>query len=432
MQSDRLQKWIQNFSQDLEFLSHNFAQAPSGFTLSDLPLLPLSYNGLDILLEQELPRMGVKPEQIQAIYPCSPLQEGMLISAAKGIASYHTRTTCRCDSFGEPVCPLRLESAWKVVANRHTVLSSLFTLHPEGNGFIQMVLDKPPVRVIQMETDDNNPITVLNKKEPPSFFLNEPQHLLTIYRSKAASVVSFRLDMNHAMNDAQSMAVLLEELAATYDGFELPAAPRFTDMISYISQTPKEKTAATWATILDGMKPCNFPTSSPSSRGMMPEMIGEVSSSTPHSKVHIVDYCKKTNILFSAFLQVAWAITLSHYTGMKEVCFSYLTSGRDAPIERVEKMVGPLANLLISRVDMGVPVKEVLRATSKKSEQNMAIQHVFIGEVLHRLGLSGQRLFNTSLSIRSYDKEEVQKYSIKFQTLDDEDGHEVRQNMLWI
>ncbi|DAA78383.1 TPA_exp: Nonribosomal peptide synthase SidE [Trichophyton benhamiae CBS 112371] len=424
MQSDRLQKWIQNFSQDLEFLSHNFAQAPSGFTLSDFPLLPLSYKGLDILLEQEVPRMGVKPEQIQAIYPCSPLQEGMLISTAKGVASYHTRTICRCDSFGEPVCPLRLEAAWKVVASRHMVLSSLFTLHPEGNGFIQMVLDKPPVRVIQMETDDNNPIAVLNQKEPPSFFLNEPQHSLTICRSKAANAVSFRLDMNHTMNDAQSMAVLLEELAATYDGFELSAAPRFSDMISYIGQTPKEKTAAKWATILDGIKPCNFPTLLPSSRGMIPETLGEVSSSTPHSKTHIMDYCKKTNILFSAFLQVAWAITLSHYTGMKEVCFSYLTSGRDAPIERVEKMVGPLANLLISRVDMEVPVKEVLRATSKKSEQNMAIQHVFIGEVLHRLGLSGQRLFNTSLSIRSYDKEEVQKYSIKFQTLDDEDGHE--------
>ncbi|KAG5218050.1 hypothetical protein GY632_5941 [Trichophyton interdigitale] len=77
-----------------------------------------------------------------------------------------------------------------------------------------------------------------------------------------------------------------------------------------------------------------------------------------------------------------------------------------------------------TRVDMGVPVKDVLRATSKKSEENMAIQHVFIGEVLHRLGLLGQQLFNTSLSIRSYDKEEIHKYSIKFQTLDDEDGHE--------
>ncbi|EGD94907.1 nonribosomal peptide synthetase [Trichophyton tonsurans CBS 112818] len=424
MQNDRLETWIQSFSQDLEFLAHNFAQAPSGFTLSDLPLLPLSYKGLDVLIEQELPRMGVNPEQIQAIYPCSPLQEGMLISAAKGVASYHTRTICRCDSFGEPVCPLRLESAWKVVASRHTVLSSLFTLHPEGNGFIQMVLDKPPVRVIQTETDDNNLIAVLSEKELPSFSLDEPQHSLTICQSKAENEVLFRLDMNHTMNDAQSMAVLLEELAATYDGFELPPAPKFTDMISYIGQTPKEKIAVTWATILDGIKPCNFPTSSPSSRGMIPETLGEVSSSTPHSKVHIMDYCKKTNILFSAFLQVAWAITLSHYTGMKEVCFSYLTSGRDAPIDRVERMVGPLANLLISRVDMGVPVKDVLRATSKKSEENMAIQHVFIGEVLHRLGLSGQQLFNTSLSIRSYDKEEVHKYSIKFQTLDDEDGHE--------
>ncbi|EFQ98080.1 N-(5-amino-5-carboxypentanoyl)-L-cysteinyl-D-valine synthase [Nannizzia gypsea CBS 118893] len=422
--NERLQKWIHNFSQDLEFLSHSLGQAPARFTLSDLPLLPLSYNGLDILLEQEMPRMGLIPRQIRDIYPCSPLQEGMLISAAKGVASYHTRTICRCVSSGEPICPLRLESAWKVVASRHMVLSSIFTLHPEGIGFIQLVLDNPPVRVIQMETESSDMATVLKNTGPPSLSLNEPQHSLTICQSKTSNTVSFRLDMNHTMNDAQSMPILLEELAATYDGLGLLDPPRFTDMIRYIGQTPKEKITATWATILDGIEPCNFPTLSPSLRGMIPETLDEVTSRTPYSKAHIMEYCKKSNILFSAFLQVAWAITLSHYTGMKEVCFSYLTSGRDAPIDRVEKMVGPLANLLISRVDMGVPVKEVLQATSNKSEQNMAIQHVFIAEVLHRLGLSGQRLFNTSLSIRSHDKEEAHKYSIMFQTLDDEDGHE--------
>ncbi|KAM5488870.1 NRPS cluster protein [Microsporum audouinii] len=430
MDKGRLQTWVHNFTQDLELLSHDLAQASTKFTLSDLPLLSLSYKGLDILLDQQIPQMGIRPESILDIYPCSPLQEGMLISAAKGVASYHTHTVYRCMLVGETVCPIRLELAWKLVASRHTVLSSVFTLHPEGNGFIQMVLDKPPVRVIQIDTDYDNPATILTKMETPSFAPSEPQHTLTICRSNSTSEVAVRLDMDHSMNDAHSMWILLNEFAAAYDGSKFPeAAPSFVDIIRYIDRTPRAQTTATWAALLDGTQPCNFPTLPPLQGQMIPETFSEVSSSTPYSKAGIVDYCKKSNILISSFLQVAWAITLSHHTGMRHICFSYLTSGRDAPIDGVERMVGPLANLLISRIDLGPPVREVLQNASKRSEQNMAIQNVFIAEVLHRLGLSGKRLFNTSLSIRYMSKDEIPKHRISFITLDDEDNHEYDLNL---
>ncbi|KAK2819997.1 NRPS, partial [Arthroderma sp. PD_2] len=423
---DRLRKWISNFTQDLEFLSHNLAQASVGFTLSDLPLLSLSYQGLDTLMGEQTPRMGIKPESILDIYPCSPLQEGMLISAAKGAASYHTHTIWRCVPADGIVCPIKLEVAWKKVVSRHTILSSVFALHPEGNGFVQIVLDGPPIRVKQIVTECDNLATELLDMGTPSFAPNEPQHMLTIGQSKATREVAFRLDMDHTLNDAHSMSVLLDELATAYDDSQLPStSPEFVDIIRFIHQTPRAQTTTAWVAALDGIEPCNFPVLSPSAQGLLSETFSEISGPTPFFKVNIVEFCKRQSILLSSFLQVAWAMALSYHTGMHHVCFSYLTSGRDAPVAGVERMVGPLANLLISRVDLGAPVRVVLQATSERSEQNMALQNVSIVEVLHRLGLSGQRLFNTSLSIRYTAKdEEGPKRGLSFQTLDSEDEHE--------
>ncbi|KAF3491609.1 non-ribosomal peptide synthetase [Arthroderma uncinatum] len=427
MNGDRLRNWISNFKQDLELLSHNLAQSPIGFTLSDLPLLPISYQGLNNLLDQQIPRMGIKSESILDVYPCSPLQEGMLISAAKGAGSYHTHTIWRCVPAEGSVCPLQLEMAWKKVVSRHTVLSSVFALHPEGNGFIQMVLDGPPIRVKQITTESDSPTTALLEMDTPVFTANEPQHMLAICQSSVTGEVAFRLDMDHTLNDAQSVSILLEELAKVYDGSEiLPTAPALVDIIRYIHKTPRAQTTAAWVNLLDGIEPCNFPVSSSSATGrMLRETFSEISGPTPIFKANIVDFCKKASILLSSFLQVAWAMTLSYHTGMHHVCFSYLTSGRDAPVAEVERMVGPLANLLISRVDLGAPASLVLRTASERTGKNLAIQNVSIAEVLHRLGLSGERLFNTSLSIRYAAKdEEGPKNGISFQTLDSEDEHE--------
>jgi non-ribosomal peptide synthetase component F len=130
--------------------------------------------------------------------------------------------------------------------------------------------------------------------------------------------------------------------------------------------------------------------------------------------------------MLSAFLQVAWAMVLSYHTGMHNVCFGYMASGRDAPVDGVETLVGPLANLLISRVDLGAPARQVLQTTSTRVEQHLAIQNVSMAEILHRLGLSGRRLFNTSLSIRYAAKNEAgPKRGLSFQTLSSEDAHEV-------
>ncbi|KAM4065675.1 AMP-binding enzyme [Hirsutella rhossiliensis] len=403
----RIEKWTQAFIDDLECAARHLARAPVAFTLSDLPLLQLSYRGLDVLLEEQLPKMGIKPSSVTNMYPCSPLQEGMLLSSVKGSASYITYTIWRCVSTvgnTADISPSRLEEAWKRVVSRHTALSTVFALHPEGNGFMQLVLDEPPIRVNHIAPGLESPTDALSRLQEPTFAPDEPEHSLTICQAPTGEVAC-RLDMSHALTDAHSASLILSELATIYDGMELSSAPAFADMIRFINSTPRAQIVASWTSLLDGLEPCEFP-------------LSPVAPAQAERE-------KFTEIPCPGTFKVAWAMVLSHMTGMRDVCFGYLASGRDAPVNGVENLVGPLANLLISRVDLRQPARQVLETTSERSKQHMAIQHVSLAEIQHHLGLSGRRLFNTSLSVRPAEKEKADEArGVSFDVLAGGDAHE--------
>ncbi|KAJ5572239.1 non-ribosomal peptide synthetase [Penicillium sp. DV-2018c] len=426
MNLDRIQEWMHHFDKDLEDLCRGLSRAPSELTLADLSIpSSLSYRGLDALLQKSLPQVGVKASSVVDIYPCTALQEGMLLSAMKGAASYHTFTVWRCVSAVEKRdSPSLLAKAWQKVTKRHSILSTIFTLHPDGDGFIQIVLDSPVIRVAEIIPECDDPVTSLLKLEKPSFTPGDPQHSFTISQSSAGETFC-RLDINHILTDAQSDSILLDELALAYDGCELQTAPMFSEIVKHNSKTSKAKALATKVANLEGIQPCNFPISSFHSRPAQPVRFGVVFRATPDIQADPTQFCKSTGILFSSFMHVAWAMVLSYYTGTFDVCFGYDISGRDAPIEGVDRLVGPLSNLLISRVRLNASANEILHAASIRAGQDLAFQNVSMADIQHHLRLSGRQLFNTSVSIHDTRAQRgATDKKISFQVVGSEDAHE--------
>ncbi|KAJ6446710.1 AMP-binding domain-containing protein [Purpureocillium lavendulum] len=418
----RIIEWLELFGDTLNAVTKDLVHAAQRFTLTDFPLLPLSYEGLDVLQSEQLPGLGIQPQAIVDIYPCSPLQEGILLSAEKESASYSTYSVFQCiPTDGVPsVSTARLEEAWKTVVKRHTILQSVFTLHPEGNGFIQIVLSGSRIKVSQLTTDDD-PAAVLSCLERPEFAPGEPEHAFTICRSHRGDVAC-RLDASHSLIDASSMSIIVQDIISVYDGCEMvPAAP-FVDMINYISSIPRAQRIASWTKLLKGVQPCEFPVSTAPASGA--ESHSDLS--IPAEAIEgVSEFCKNLGITRSVFIQVAWSMVLAHFNGTSEACFGYLASGRDSPLDGIWTMVGPLANLLISRVNLALPAKQVIERASQDSIQHLSIQHTSLAEIQHELGLSGKRLFNTALSIREADKFKAgDDRTIEFQPYNGEDPHE--------
>ncbi|OBT64153.1 Nonribosomal Peptide Synthase (NRPS) [Pseudogymnoascus sp. 23342-1-I1] len=422
---DRIQEWIETFAETLRSVTQELLRSTQSFTLGDLPLLSLSYDGLDTLLTEQLPSMGIRTDAVADIYPCSPLQEGVLLSSQKEISTYATFSVWECvptDTISA-ISPSRLEEAWKTVVSRHTILQSVFSLNPEGNAFIQIVVPESHIRVTHL-TVDHNPSEALNRLQRPKFAANEPEHAFTICQSRTGEV-SCRLDANHTLVDAASMSIIVGDIIAVYDNYVLPPAPPFRDMIQYISSTPSSQRIASWTKLLNGVEPCEFPVLQAN-----PEKTESESRAIPipvDITSDIAGFCKTLGITRSVFLQVAWAMTLSQLTGKSEACFGYLASGRDSAVDSIETMVGPLANLLVGRVDLRTPARKVLETTMEKSIEHLNIQHTSLAEIQHQLGLSGRRLFNTSLSIQASNKAKTgpeRKKGLSFKSHNGEDSHE--------
>ncbi|CAG9971726.1 unnamed protein product [Clonostachys byssicola] len=93
-------------------------------------------------------------------------------------------------------------------------------------------------------------------------------------------------------------------------------------------------------------------------------------------------------------------MVLSQLTNRPDVCFGYLASGRDLVVDGVEEVIGPLITTLVSRVDLSGTTAKVLEETGRNLLNHFDFQHVSLAKIQDRLGLRGEQLFNTSMTIR--------------------------------
>lgn len=422
-QRARLQQWIKVFADSLTQAAHELSTGPKSFTLSDFSLLSLSYSGLDSL-EKAIQAAGIPRDAVEDIYPCTPMQEGILLSMQKGTSSYMNHEVWRCEmnSGKGPVCPAQLEAAWRRVVNHHSILSTVFVPLFENGLFAQVLVANAPVQVDQIRCESWNPVDTLKDCGKPVFADGEPQHRLTICQSSSGDVAC-RLDMSHALNDAESATIITNDLAKAYEGVGRSAAPRFRDLMQHLSRTPTADRVEYWKRVLMDVSPCRFPVQS-ISPGVLHGEHGYIPlAETATSRIHA--FCVNRGITRSVFIQIAWAMALSWYTGNSDVCFGYLASGRDVPIHNIEDMVGPLANLLICRINVGQPLDEAIGKTAKSSIEHLAHQHVSLAQIQHELKLGYGPLFNSCVTVRRRG-DGASTNQLRFQGAGGDDPHEVR------
>jgi amino acid adenylation domain-containing protein len=426
---ERLDLWIGSLFPDaLRAASQDLLAAPSAHTLADFPLLSISYPGLDALLTGQLAAYGVATAAIQDIYPCTPVQEGILLSEKKGAASYRNNWVWRCSSrseSGSGVSPERLIAAWKDVVRRHTVFSTIFASHPETGRSLQVLLDNnvPSVARVKPVAGKSSMQHLLDMNAPTT----GSSYTVTVCQDSAGEV-SCRLDMSHALIDASSIPVLLRDVALVYAerGWgDRPYPPPFSNVVGHIHRSLSSPSRLDyWQKHLAGAEKCEIlgdllPLHARRTDGNARYGLIPLTATTSA----ISGYCREHNITRAVFLEVAWALVLAHFTGMTEVCFGYVCSGRDTPVDRVEAIVGPLISMLVARIDLSAHLKNVLLAVGEKSIEHLSHQHASLAEIHHSVGASGP-LFNTAITVREahqYGSED----GLRLEEMREEDPHEV-------
>ncbi|KAI9647878.1 hypothetical protein NHQ30_004266 [Ciborinia camelliae] len=390
-------RWIKSYSDTLSTVAYKLINLPVQPTLADFPLLGISYTGLEFLTSQ-LASQEIHLTDVQDIYPCTPMQEGILISSAIGTASYHTISIWQAVSGSSVISVSGLAAAWKTVARMHPVLSTIFSTNPDTGRFVQIVLRESNKVIMCQASESETTVEHLRDMEGPKATSSQPQCFFTICAGQKGEVAC-RLDITHALMDALSLPVITRDLEKAYAGQNLGLYTPFCNYVEYIQRTPGSKRFSYWKEYLSGVEPCDMPGDVALNRSE-PQRNSKYGWLTLPRDVTapIAGICRKMGLTRSAFLHIAWSLVLSYFTGMRQVCFGYLSSGRDSPVDGIEDIVGPLISMLIARVDLEQPLTDIISKINRYNVEHLENKHISLAEIQHEM--SSKNLFNTNITVR--------------------------------
>ena len=429
-----LKAWIRNCEQSLLGGIEQLTGLQHEYTLADFPLLSLTYDGLDEMLSHRLLEIGVSDvESVENIYPCSPMQHGLLIAQTRsvnGYYEYYHTMKLEARERGGSVNVHRLQSAWGKVVQRHPALRTIFIESVGKHGlYDQLVLRKISPRIHVVDCEEDQVHTVFNSQEPVAILSNEAPHRLTICKSMTGAVFC-KLDINHAIVDGASIANIVRDLALAYDG-KNPPKPGFLfeTYIAYILKHPAASTLDFWREHLTGVKPCIFSAMAP----LEDASDAEKQLKTAHVNIGIPPatlsaFCSEHNVTLVNLFQLAWGLVLRAYTDSEDICFGYLSTGRDVPLNDIEEGVGAFITMLVCRLDLrdASPLGEILDGVADDFTRSLPNQYCDLASIQHSLDLAGQPLFDTIMSFHlGGDFDFLKDSSIKIEGLNGYDPTEV-------
>lgn len=432
-----VRKWIGACKATLEIMVCGLMQRAAEPTLSDYPLLPLTYEDLSTLTKVTLPRAGiVQPlASVEDIYPCTPVQEGMLISQLRNPNAYifHAIYNVKHTSPDVVLDTERLGRAWRKLVDRHASLRTVFieSVHCESV-FDQVALKNVDCGMILLKSSDEeaetmlDQVTMTNRTGLPLL-----PHQVTICATDSGKVL-MKLEVNHVAVDGGSLSIIIQELAATYNGnLDLSSAPLFSDYVRFIRSQPANMDTRYWMRYLQGLEPCYFPRLSVDNTPDMNTRCLRATTLQFSRFDELRRLSEKTQVTLANIMHAAWAFVLRQYTGSDDVCFGYLTADRDAPVENIRNTVGTLINMLCCRIQFSTSqtLEDIFRNTQEQHLESTQYQRCSLANVQHALGMGGRALYNTSISTQNHSKDEEDEAgedTIVFEMQTGHDPSEVR------
>lgn len=389
--------WVQEFESTLIAMQSQLSARTSEWTLTDFPTVFHNYQDLAEFRDDTLSQLGIKNlDDIEDIFPCSPMQDGMLMTQAKDPNMYRTVNIFRFSTGkgGRPVNLGRLREAWRAVVRQHSLLRAIFVDQFPGKAETMHVILRDPVPEVKMLATIDEHTQGQKEHSKPQL-----QHSLSIV-PQSETEVSLVLEINHAIIDAFSRDILVRDFLAAYRGSLSSERVSYHEFISYVKQQFHDEGLSYWLKYLEGVEPCYFPTT----------MADETGSHSP-IEVENIDsrklrsFCSSMDITPATLLQAIWALTLGHHTNSTTPCFGVLSSGRDLPVQNVSEIFGPLIRMNVCRVPLNsnMVILETLHALQTDYISSMPHQTVPLASIHNALGLGHSALFNTSISVSRVD-----------------------------
>ena len=369
-------------------------------------------------------------DDIEDIYPLSPMQQGMLFHSiyAAGSSMYFEQMSCVLE--GE-VNGIAFEQAWQAVVDRHSVLRSSF-IWEELDAPVQIVNRRVEIPLTHYdwrtfpagEQSARLQCLLQDDREQGFDFAQPPLMRLTLVRlSEERHQLVW--SHHHLLFDGWSLPLLLKEVFASYDALlrneplHLPAPRPYRDYIHWLQQqdmagaevfwrerlrgfhTPTQLTVEQRIVARDARAESDDNTHDSSDQGQGERRI----SLTEEATAQLQALARQHQLTLNTIVQGAWALLLSRYSGNQDVVFGATVSGRPAELSGVEQMLGLFINTLPVRVVVNgeQPVVEWLRRLQAEEAEAREFEYTPLVEVQRWSEVErGQSLFDSILVFENY------------------------------
>ena len=298
---------------------------------------------------------------IEDIYELTPVQQGLLFHSLYEPRSsvYLEQVVC---TLGRGIDPALLQQAFAQVVERHPVLRTAYHWQ-EFKKPLQVVMKRAdvPWHTVDVRASSGPDEQRWRMEEwleedrrRPLRLDHAPVMRCALVRLSSASC-SFIWTFHHLLLDGWSMAIVLQDLFAIYDGLlggkalERPVPRPYRDYVLW-RQQHENRCADFWRRYLKGVvAPTRISSRVPMNHvgGRHAEAAGHLSKEATRQ---LVDLARAERTTLSSVVSGALAFVLARHTSQHEVVFGSTVSGRPAELEQSERMVGLFINALPLRV----------------------------------------------------------------------------------
>ena len=349
---------------------------------------------------------GIAMDAVEVVNPCTPVQSAMMAQFLEsGGRDYFNYIDFELE---DGVSAAKLADAWRAVSLAHPVLRTAIALVEHDDCAFAMVqysstmFDVSTVVLSQEQTETFDLWTW--REEAARTAAGIPQGRLwsvAVVEAKGKARM-MHLAIHHALYDAQSLQMILNDLSTAIMGGQLTAKldteKAVTAILGQVFRTT-ESSAAFWRRQADRVVINTFPVLTP-----LREASGNILTESMTSIVPLTTFeeaASRAGHTLHVILQAAWARVLSAYLGEDSVVFGVVFSGRNTEVTRNAAFpcITTLPVIATNSTANHVLLNHLLQYNTELYKQ----QHQPLTRIQQWLGCPESRLFDTLLVYQKLD-----------------------------
>ncbi|WP_145003788.1 non-ribosomal peptide synthetase [Pseudomonas oryzihabitans] len=326
----------QAFQEELQLLvEHCCRSGAGGLTPSDVPLAGLS--------QQQLDDLGLDPSQVEDIYPLTPMQYQMVTSETGQDGDFICQHILKVRN----LVPERLQRAWQLTLDAHSVLRTGFTATEPPLQVVQRGVVAPFARVDGRAWSTSELAAHLLADRCLGFDLATPPLMRLLIIQVAERDYQVVLTSHHVLLDGWSAARLYEDLMQAYLQDQLPPRPTgFRDYIAWLQQRDAVADRRFWREQLDRL----------GAGGRLAEALQpderQLASGHGHrflaleasTSQALDNFARQQRVTVNTLFQAAWTLVLGQTLQRSTVGYGVTLAGRPAELPAVERQLGLYIN----------------------------------------------------------------------------------------